>query len=106
MVAPGWQNKKKKTLKSRDSSNKHALKKARGLKATHDAMKARLSGVSRTGKQRRKAVKVARRAMRDKEKAAAEGVAEENLGLRKTTKMKTTTTTTTVASSGVVAMQE
>ena len=32
MVAPGWQNKKKKTLKARDSKNAHALKVKRELK--------------------------------------------------------------------------
>jgi len=71
MVAPGWQNKKKKTLKTRDSANARALKKRKGLKAKHEDMKKRVSGTARTGKQRRKALRNERRAIRNKEEDAA-----------------------------------
>lgn len=78
MVAPGWQNKKKKTLKTRDSANARALKKRKGLKAKHEDMKKRVAGAARTGKQRRKALRNERRAIRNKEdeavkKASVEG---------------------------------
>jgi len=66
MTAPGWQNKKKKTLKARDSANGKALKAKRGAKMKHDAARARVSGKARTGKQRRKAVRNERRAARNK----------------------------------------
>jgi Skp family chaperone for outer membrane proteins len=79
MTAPGWQNKKKKTLKARDSANGKALKAKRGAKMKHDAARARVSGKARTGKQRRKAVRNERRAARnkidDEAKAAVEAAA-------------------------------
>ena len=80
MVAPGWQNKKKKTLKARDSKNAHALKVKRGAKARHDAAKKRVSGAARTGKARRKALRNERRAARNAMNDEAKKACMENGG--------------------------
>lgn len=80
MVAPGWQNKKKKTLKARDSKNARALKVKRGAKATHDAAKKRVSGAARTGKARRKALRNERRAARNAMDDEAKKASAENGG--------------------------
>ena len=78
MVAPGWQNKKKKTLKARDSKNSKALKLKRGTKAKHDAMKKRVSGKARTGKAVRHALRNERRAARNAIDDAAKKASMEN----------------------------
>jgi len=65
MVAPGWQNKKKKTLKTRDSRNFKALKTAKMGKMKHDDAKRRVAGKARTGKARRMAVRDERRKARN-----------------------------------------
>ena len=80
MVAPGWQNKKKKTLKARDSKNARALKVKRGAKATHDAAKKRVRGAARTGKARRKALRNERRAARNAMDDEAKKASAENGG--------------------------
>lgn len=71
MVAPGWQNKKKRGLKARDAKNSKALKIARGGKATHQAAMKRVTAAKRSGKALRKALKNERRAARNAAEAEA-----------------------------------